>query len=864
MVVSRLEVLAWMGLGLFNHVIYGSAFLPSTSLFGGPKQQQHRTVGSSTTIEGKCLLQQQNLHLFSQTDDNDDDAGSNSKGSGEGFGSNQRRKSGTRGGPEKSQMKKFIDRYVEKNRGQEEEESSSSGDDNDDAASNSIPNTNVNKLDKKEFDVTTFVEETSTHLIAIPMDSSHELLLELESVQRAILYHCPILTDACIPGSMTRLPLLYVEAPKQTNSAYVTSILTDVVQELIQNHLFDTYGDDEFDDIEAEPEFKGVIEGEEEEEFVNNDGYKPVTITFQSLEIDGSNNNVLNTVGMANEYGTKKLSQFVNDLQTTIESKFGWRTSFPSDPQTTTIDDEGGGEKDQAPRFRPRIAFMELPKEFDTNLSKLKNKDTDITDEDMEFLTSDQGGNGISPIFWCQWWDDVFGRNTRLQEVGIYPRTENQQIPDDDRGLSYTSFYLPYEVIPLPDGSPGMLKSEKKFQKYQDERLAEEQQLLLDENEGSGEAVSPSSFASSPSSKLYEEADILMTKTRDRLEKIYLESDAEREELYGLENEEEKSSTTQASDDDGNNLNDDDEEDIVIEPITASPDDFIDDWMKERIQNVVAGDDAKEEELKSEEKLHEQDILFEDDSNSVYQQKDQDGSSGYYMDEWMKQRIEGMVGELESVKSRTPQPKKEKPPIADNPVFKAYKEGTLVPKSKKTVGKKKELPPYPSREHFIGIWKVITSPTGFPAEEPSDERSENLILRIDGTTAGGPILDPETNQKAAGGTWKMIDNGNGSVKLRLRLVIPPKKERVIEMVGEVERFSTDMGGIPMTSKAFGVPHLEEMATRARKGENSEDMMHCSGEVSSFCSRFGRYEPFVTAREPSLTRTTIPIAQSHYT
>jgi hypothetical protein len=166
----------------------------------------------------------------------------------------------------------------------------------------------------------------------------------------------------------------------------------------------------------------------------------------------------------------------------------------------------------------------------------------------------------------------------------------------------------------------------------------------------------------------------------------------------------------------------------------------------------------------------------------------------------------------------------------DNPVFKAYKDGTLVPKEKSVLkGKKKELGPYPSRDHFTGIWRVVTSPTGFPAQEATDETSENLILRVDGRTAGGPILDAETNQKAAGGTWKMLEEDNGDVKLRIRMVIPPKKDRILEMTGLVNRMnlSTDVT-IPMASKAFGIPHLEAMAKEANQG--LDDMMHCGGEV----------------------------------
>ena len=50
-----------------------------------------------------------------------------------------------------------------------------------------------------------------THLIAVPMETCHELMVELESVQRAILYHCPLLVHSCIASAGMKLPLLYVE-----------------------------------------------------------------------------------------------------------------------------------------------------------------------------------------------------------------------------------------------------------------------------------------------------------------------------------------------------------------------------------------------------------------------------------------------------------------------------------------------------------------------------------------------------------------------------------------------------------------------------------------------------------------------------
>jgi hypothetical protein len=534
---------------------------------------------------------------------------------------------------------------------------------------------------------------------------------------------------------MTRLPLLYVQAKNQS-SERVISILADTVKQLVQKHIL-IQTEEVSEEVDAIPTM---------DEGLNADGARPLTMTFQSLEIDGKNNNVLNTVGLVDDEGTNKLRAFVCDLQKAVEAK-GWKTAFPPDPNEPANDSVGG--------FRPRIPFMELPKTFDDNLSRFKDESTEITEEDVAFLTSDQGGNGISPIFWCQWWDDVFGQNIRMQEVGIYPRTKS----DAGEDLSYSMFYLPYETIPLPDGNAAMLQTEKKFQNYQDTRLEEEQEKMYQEGKNNNDA---------PTSR-NDEPDILMTKTRERLENIFENS----------------------------------AEDAIIETIVEQEVPEIQNSQSSPTEENVDATEEEEESL---------DLDLNQPTASP--------------DDWMKERIRTIVESRESTKSRIPV-KKEMPPIEDNPVFKSYKEGTLVPKEQRPKATEKKLGPYPGRDHFIGIWRVVTSPTGFPAEESTDETSENLILRVDGTTAGGPILDAETRQKAAGGTWKMIVDEDGDVRLRIRLVIPPKKERILVMEGVVNRMnmSTD---IPMASKAFGIPHLEAMAKEANEG--MLDLMHCGGEV----------------------------------
>lgn len=639
-------------------------------------------------------------------------------------------------GPEKSRMADYVAQFLGKGK-----ESSSSSQEA--ASAGRSPKDTAPPFSSDDI-------ATATHLIAIPMDTSYELLLELESVQRAILYHCPILTDACIPGAVTRLPLLYVKASSAT-SAQATNELAKTVQTLVEKHIFQKYqpGEGEEDDLD--------------DELLNVDGYRPLTMTFQSLEIDGSNNNVLNTVALAGDDGTNKLQTLVKDLKTTIEG-LGWQVAFPPDPQRASSE---GGERmtSSSPEFRPRIPFMELPRDFDDNLSKFKDESTTISDEDFEFLNSSEGGNGISPIFWCQWWDDVFGRNIRLKEIGIYPRSQGVSALSSD--LSYSMFYMPYDTIALPDANSVIMRSEEKFQKYQDERMQEQERQLSPE--GATET------SSEPTKPKEQERDVLVTKTYERLEQLYSKSVGGESGFMEEDAIEGVVEATVSPKDQSDDNEDDDEAKLadlsVASQNQASPDDFIEDWMKTRIRNAIESQ--------------------------------------------------------ESEKARKPV-KKEMPPVAENPLFKAYKEGTLVPESDRPKKKKKDLGPYPNSRHFAGIWHVVSSPTGFAVEASTNDSSENLILRIDGTTAGGPILDPETNQKAAGGTWKFLEGDNGEVQLRIRLVIPPQKQRVIEMIGRVHRIGMSSSDIPMASKAFGIPHLEAMAKKT--SDEDKDFMICGGEV----------------------------------
>ena len=694
-------------------------------------------------------------------------------------------------GPEKSRMTDYIAQYLEKNR----EDAVPSLSSTPSSSISSSTSTTHPEMDSNQ------IYDLSTHLIAIPMESCHELLLELESVQRAILYHCPILVDACIVPAMTRLPLLYVQAATTgQNPARITSILAETVEILVRKHLFHT--------PEQEPEEIFVAND------LTSDGFIPVTMTFSTLEIDGPNNNILHTVGRANDRGTRQLTAFVTELRHVLHTK-GYQTYLPPDPHNTIPSSPTDTVVDSTTDrvFRPRIPFMELPQGMDDSLTRYKQSDTPISEDELALLSSEHGGNGISPIFWCSWWDDVFGTQVRLRDVGIYPRSWTGPLPETRTSSSSSSsssssgndpakkpmtdaFSLPHEIIALPDTCANLQGSEEQFQTYQNSRIEEERKRHYesqgkndddDDDDNDDDDIMKNNIANENRDK----PDIVMTKTRQRLENLYLQS-VKDEDMSLLDSSVLQAETEIKESSTRSRINEEDNVGIVQED-------------QEEDEGSILEEAAKE-------------------SNRA-----QAASDGDFIDDWMRQRIKQSVENLESVKSRKPE-KKVKPPIEENEVFKKYKEGTLVPqdggaKKPRTV---KQLDPYPSRDHFVGFWRVVSSPTGFQVDASNDDtKSENLILRVDGTTAAGPTLDLDLKQKAAGGTWKVLSDGDGKVRLRIRLVIPPKKERILVMEGDVTRMSMDTD-IPLASKAFGIPHLEAKAKEANKA--MEDLIYCGGEV----------------------------------
>lgn len=673
---------------------------------------------------------------------------------------------------EQSQMVNYIVDFLqrENNNGGTNSLAESEATKNDDPKQTSIKN---NRNDDYDHDHLEF-----THLIAIPVDACHELVLELESVQRAILYHCPLLVHACIAPAMMRLPLLYVYAPSKAATSTVTSTLQNIVQRVVQKHVLalkETADEDEMDNHDDVVLEDGIIRPNLTGP--NPDGLLPLMIPFQSLEIDRgdvSSNQVLCTVGSAQHRGTRMLQAMVQELQTEIQTQqqhLGWKTMLPRD-LTLHDSDEEMKRNEKSTLFRPRIPFMRLPNDWNTIIrnnyhqttGKQENNATEDDDDDIVYLTSDLGGNGISPIFWGQWMDDTFGGEAvRLREVAIYQRRrqiEGSQQQEKGR-LDETVFYLPSKSVRLPEGNADLARLEAQYQQYQEKRMSDAEQL---ERQQKNAAQDKTESESTASSTVVDQKDPLFVKTKERLEAVYSQKVQQTQAAPPSESSEQEKEEPKDEEIDT--------EQLKIPSVRPGNPQELDDWTRERIRLAVEG----------------------------------------------RARIQ-TEKQLSQIK--------DKPAISENPVFNMYKNGTLVseiPKAKPA----KPLPPFPSREHVTGFWKVLNSPTGFDVEEGDSSRSDNLVLRVDGTTAGGPILDQETRQKASGGTWKLLEGDTAwDARLQIRLVIPPKKERILVMEGKLDRV-TKNSDLPLARNTFGIPALEERV--AQSNADTEELLYCTGHV----------------------------------
>lgn len=427
----------------------------------------------------------------------------------------------------------------------------------------------------------------------------------------------------------------------------------------------------------------------------------------------------------------------------------------------------------------------------------------------------EEGGNGISPIFWYKWWEDKLcnGKSVRIRELAIYGRT-------GPMGVSEQAFYLPHLRTKLPDGNRILQKEEASDRNYDQMRRSDQEKMLdFDDYDESDETQS---FER-------EMAGFKSTADRRMLETVYDLSPDEADDVGAIAESLKAESKEEMDRLDSEKVS---AKDVIN--VNVAPKEEEEEIEKDVTVNVNANvDGGSESESKSEAKAAE-----------IVKSIEKPMATG----DWSK-----------FVKK-----KKNKPKPEDNPILKNWKQRVSSAAAvNEASASKKILTPYPSDEHFTGIWRLVSSPGGAMMDEEElmeaingdANSSENLILRIDGTTAGGPILDVQNRHRAAGGSWKFyqaewcgdpdIDEEGREVdrpvqtRLQVRLVIPPSKDRVLVMEGEVKRggiasvesISKENARELFSSSSFGINNVDSGKARDSLPEKEEDMfVFVSGEA----------------------------------
>ena len=315
-------------------------------------------------------------------------------------------------------------------------------------SSNGITSTSTSIFSSNEFFDSLLNNNPSTpqnkcsHMIAIPLEQNHDLLLDLESIQRGILYHCPLLIGSCVAPVVMRMPLLMVDTDINANTDMsegistddlfgrrggtgmigssggedagtgatdkedlltsrdpVTKALHEIVNSVVDEFIYNK------DTNKREQKDENSGEDEDDREGINDKNIQPVMMKFEGLEIDGDQNEILHAIG-TEDSATPLMRQILDEITARIEQR-GWRVYLPEDNPQGKV----GGLDEDGITWRPRIPFMRLPHDFFDNLPEPKGFDGEwenYTEEAKEsyIRVPEEGGNGISPIFWYKWWED--------------------------------------------------------------------------------------------------------------------------------------------------------------------------------------------------------------------------------------------------------------------------------------------------------------------------------------------------------------------------------------------------------------------------------------------------------------------------
>lgn len=684
-----------------------------------------------------------------------------------------------------------------------------------------------------------------THQIAIPLGDASELHSALHPIQTSLVRDCPRLIRACVMPALLRLPLLYVDGSSlastvgSSSDANVETILESVVHRSIMEVV---YGQEAENNNMSSSGSSSLIEMAQ-----------PILLPFRGLELQGDDNSVLYTVGYnindksvkkkqsrydeededdgviivddwskdipASRSGWETLEALVNRIQSILESEYDCKTQWPNDEaQGDEIDYDDpllAAIKQKEKKWRPRVPFVRLPIDFYQELEKsLEEKvSRGLSDEEEELSPIDMGLDGISPMFWYDAWGED---EIILPEPGVRMRSVaiyRRMVPGG--GEAESSFYVPASDA-LQNWKRGLGDdTSSDSDDISMDLPSGDTKLMAKERRERAKAMERMGEDESRAEREWEEGKARWINDLDNVEK---DSEDFTEIDIGMETGE-----------------------VTVEGDAA----YVSPWAERGVVN----DGTDESVVASTEASTSTDPAVE-------------------------------------TNAQTTQQRKELPSIEDNPIFKRLREGQpqITAKGQTSVqaldssSSEKALPPYPSDPHFTGIWRIVSSPFGDSSLEGDglSSASDNFIFRVDGGVAGGPILNYEFQQKAAGGSWKFFQaqlrKSNPDEipviqsRLRVRLLVPPEKSQTLVIEGEINRLvspNVDDLSTSSSSDAWRIASggmLDGMSSKLISGEDGTDTKIPSQEQSQDAMIFCRGEAWLEDTEDGSNRKKLgPIA-----
>mmetsp|Transcript_30845 Transcript_30845/g.62193 ORF Transcript_30845/g.62193 Transcript_30845/m.62193 type:complete len:814 (-) Transcript_30845:40-2481(-) len=690
-----------------------------------------------------------------------------------------------------------------------------------------------------------------THQIAIPLGDASELHSALHAIQTSLVRDCPRLIRACVMPALLRLPLLYVDGSSlglnvgSSSGPNVETILESVVHRSIMEVVYGQEADNNGVSSSSTASSSTVPLVEMAQ---------PILLPFRGLELQGDDNSVLYAVGHnINDKNSKKkqsrydeededdgviivddwsddssstpsgwetLEALVKRIQSILESEYDCKTQWPNDEaQGEELDYDDplvAAIKQKEKKWRPRVPFVRLPTDFYQELEKsLEEKvSRGLSDEEEELSPIDMGLDGISPLFWYDAWGE-------------------EEIIPPEPGVRMRSVAIYRRMV------PGGGEAESSFYVPASDALQSWKRGLGDDTDSSSDGIN----MDLPSGD-----NKLMAKER-------------REQAQAMERlgEEERRAEREWEEGKAQWIND-------LDNVESDSEDFT-----EMNIGMETGEVTVEGEAAYASPWAERGVTDEDTDESGDDSTEEAPSS---------------TDPAAETNAQTTNSRKELPSIEENPIFKRLREGKpqITAQGQTSVqpldssSTEEALPPYPSDPHFTGIWRIVSSPFGDSGVEGDglSSASDNFIFRVDGGVAGGPILNAEYQQKAAGGSWKFFQaqlrKSNPDEipvtqsRLRVRLLVPPEKSQTLVIEGEINRLvspNADDVSSSSSSDAWRMASggmLDGMSSKLMQGEDGTDVKTPSRGQSQDAMIFCRGEAWLEDTEDGSNRKKLgPIA-----